>query len=569
LVNTVSLYRSPIRLVSHAFEETSAYSSQAISRARKKMMAEISLSGDEIIIDDVSYSRNDASTLLDFITEDNWKIHDIIYTHKGLLNFLEKEEFDNDELKKADAYLYHSKFVEAVSPYFAHSFNSVSGKLIKENDFEKSTQLISYQGYILPEHHHEGYQKIRTYLDELNYTLRNLSWEKFIADESILHFIFSDEWKRFINKLPSSFTAQRDELVEQMTGIVLRFQHKATWHYLHQVLVQLKAIETNDFNRSEVERIDKVIYENSRVEGGRKIVSRESDGFNWRNIWWVVWLVLLIIRVATCNSRSNRTSYNSDDFRIIEKAQRSYSKSSLEHSNEKNLIRFFNDLSKKKDLAINYLPQAMKTGDQPFTSFADDFSRTGSEFITITNNTPYNCVVVYFAGGALPGSMYEGAISQTMSTYIKKGDAYTFTIEPGSGGFHFLFGEQWGKLQEEEKLLLFGQSDDNYSRQHSLFIYEYFDNQKLIKQKYLQRSVFIESAAVPRNEALFLYHNKPKTSSTEKGTDIMVVEKNGLFSIEAKGQLSVKEHRKNQLETVDEVEDDVKIVEETVPLNNQ
>ena len=213
MVNTVTLYRSPLRLISHASEETTAYSSQAISRARKKMMAEIALAGDEIVIDDVAYSRNDASALLDVITEDAWKTHRIIYSHEGLLAFLEKEEFNNEELKKADAYLYNSKFAEAVSPYFAHSFNAVSGKLLKQNDFAGLMQLLNYQGYILPEHSHDGYQKIRTYLDELNYTLRNLSWEKFSSDESVLYFIFSDEWKRSINKLPSSFTTLRAVLL--------------------------------------------------------------------------------------------------------------------------------------------------------------------------------------------------------------------------------------------------------------------------------------------------------------------------------------------------------------------
>ena len=53
MVNTVTLYRSPVRLVQHASEDGSTYSSQAISRARKRLMAEIMLIGDEIVIDDV------------------------------------------------------------------------------------------------------------------------------------------------------------------------------------------------------------------------------------------------------------------------------------------------------------------------------------------------------------------------------------------------------------------------------------------------------------------------------------------------------------------------------------
>ncbi|HVF80989.1 MAG TPA: hypothetical protein VM884_03610, partial [Flavisolibacter sp.] len=131
MVNTVTLYRSPVRLVLHAAEAAEPYSLQAISRARKRLMAEIALSGDEVIIDDISYSRNDAATLLDVVSEESWKTHSIIYQHKGLLDFLEKSDFNSDNLKKADAYLYSEGFVQAVSPYFAHSFNVVSGKLLR------------------------------------------------------------------------------------------------------------------------------------------------------------------------------------------------------------------------------------------------------------------------------------------------------------------------------------------------------------------------------------------------------------------------------------------------------
>lgn len=201
---------------------------------------------------------------------------------------MEKQEFSDEALKKADAYLYNATFVQAVSPYFAHSFNVVSGRLFKAGDFEELVKLQNYASYILPEHSGEAYQKVSTYLDDLSYTLRNLSWEKFSADESILHFIFSKSWKVFFNKLPSSFTSMRDEVVEQLINIVLNFQHKATWYYLHRVLVQLKLVETNDFNRSEVERIDKVIHHNSTLEGGptKKVIRGTGGGFSARAIWW-------------------------------------------------------------------------------------------------------------------------------------------------------------------------------------------------------------------------------------------------------------------------------------------
>jgi len=565
LVNTVTLYRSPVRLVSHASEETSAYSLQAISRARKKMMAEIALAGDEIIIDNVSYSRNDASALLDFITEDAWKVHHIIYTYKGLLHFLEKEEFNNEELKKADAYLYNTKFVEAVSPYFAHSFNAVSSMRLRENDFEGLMQLLNYQGYILPEHSHEAYQKIRTYLDELNYTLRNLSWEKFASDERVLHFIFSDEWKRFINKLPSSFTGLRDELAEQMTGIVLRFQHKATWYYLHQVLVQLRGVETNDFNRSEVERIDKVIYENSRIEGGKKIVSREGDGFNWRSVWWIVWLVLIIVRATTCNN-SNKSDFKFDDngIRQIQKAQSTHA---AEQRNEPLLLDFLDSLSTQRSIEFGSSPQEIKTGDQPFTSFANDFPKDGSDTIHIANNTAHNCVALYIGGPSLSGSVYEGALPDIAAVYIKQGETYSFQMTPSYGKFYFLFGDEWGKLNPQAELPVSGDPDEYYpdGRKQLVFFYEFFRNKKTIEQKYLQQALYAEEASSNKNKARFNYLNNPYDATLNQATEIKLQETNNKLSISAKGSLGVKEEKQDELKEMSEKLKEFK-VRKIVPL---
>lgn len=548
MVNTVTTYRSPVRLVKHTAEDVDVYSSQAISRARKKMMAEIALAGDEVVIDDVAYSRNDASTLLDVITEDNWKTHSIIYTQKGLLNFLEKEGFNDEEMRKADAYLYNSQFVSAVSPYFAHSFNVVSGKLIRQENFDELFKLLNYQGYILPEHSHEAYQKIRTCLDELNYTLRNLSWEKFSADESILHFIFSDEWRHFINKLPSAFTTLRDELVEHMIGIVLRFQHKATWYYLHRVLMQLKGIETNDFNRSEIERIDKVIYENSKIEGNRgtRTTPRNDDEVSTgRIIWWAVWIVLIIIRVATCNNRTSSSDRYSFDTPESDRLQRVLTSRVDEKRNEPLVLNFLDSVSRKRSLAIDPLPEPMKTGDQPLATFADDFTSWGGHKVSFTNNTNYDCIVLHFSGPGRAGSVYEGALSQIKAAYIKSGESYSVEVSPNTGAFHFVFGEKWGKLKEQKDLTIFGERglSNKGGRQFTIPLYEFFSNKKPLEQRYLQRAVYIEGASSSRDEEAYKYLNTSTASDEDEGTNVILKEESRQFSIEAKGNLQVKEDR--------------------------
>jgi hypothetical protein len=530
-----------VRLVLHASEAAEPYSSAAISRARKKMMAEIALAGDEILIDDISYSRNDAATLLDVVGEESWKAHNTIYKHTGLLNFLEKGEFNSEELRKADAWLYNEKFVQAVSPYFAHSFNTVAGKLLRKNDFEEVLKLMDYRGYILPEHSHDAYQKLRGYLEDINYTLRNLSWEKFIGDESILHFIFSGNWLKFINKLPSSFTSVRDELVEHFINLVLRFQHKATWYYLHKVLVQLKGIETNDFNRSEVVRIDEVIYKNSKIEGGKGTVrSKGSDGYNWRSAWWIIWIVLMIVRAATCNDKSSKGSYDVRDntYDPIEIDRSSYA----ERENEKKVLSLLDSLGKKQNPVIT--PQKLKTGDQPFKSFGNDPGAAVNHSVTITNNTGYDAVFLYFKD--VPGHAMSGVLPKLYSTYIKNGEIVKVYVLPGNGRVYFAFGEGWGKLEKPFTIDLnnrVGGFTNSGSLPQTITVESFFNNKKgRPRQTYLQLPVFINGSDAYRDTTTYHYLNKVgKSSDGETGLHLTQV--NGKFTIEAMGRLLVKEER--------------------------
>lgn len=546
MVSTATLYRSPVRLVLYTGEAAEPYSSEVIRRARKRLMAEISLAGDEILIDDVGYSRNDASTLLDVVSEETWKAHTIIYNNKGLLHFLEKEEFNADELKKADAWLYNEKFVQSVSPYFAHSFNAVSGRLIKEADFEGLRKLNDYSGYILPEHSTEAWQKVRSYLADINYTLRNLSWEKFITDESVLHFAFSEDWKAWLNKLPSSFATVRDEIVENFINLVLNFQHKATWYYLHQLLVQLKQIETNDFNRSEVVRIDEIIYKNSRHEGKQISTNRRSasETGSGRIIWWGIWIVLMIVRAATCNN-DRSSNYKFEDFKYtpppgIERASRT-----TEVQNETLLLKFLDSLSRKPFLSIQGTNgNEPQTGSQPFSAFADGLSDLGPNTVILKNNTAHNCVMLYFDGPSKIGSVYQDAISHTTAVYIKKGDSLQFTLTPGQGEFYFVFGDRWGTLSQPAELPLYssdGFSTDDQSRKHVLFVYEFFSNRKALKQKYLQRGIAVNYPTDTKEETKYKYLNAPAvydlavpvSLSLEEGKEFWVKASGGLMVTES------------------------------------
>jgi hypothetical protein len=522
-----------VRLVLHAAEATAPYSLQAISRARKKMMAEIALSGDEMVIDDVAYSRNDAATLLDDISEDLWRVHCIIYTFPGMLQFLEKQVFDHEELKEADAYLYDQRFVNVVSPFFAYSFNAVSGSFIRQQKFEELLLLLQYQNYILPDHQHEAFQKIRTYLDELNYTLRNLSWEKFFEDETILHFVFEEDWQKSMNALPSSFNTLRDEIAAHLIEIVLRFQQKATWYYLHQVLVNLRTLDTNDFNRAEINRIDEVIYENTQIESKGK--SSGKDGSWTRGIFWGIWLFLMIFRNATCNGSGGETFGGGAP---PEPRPASTLSSTTEQKNETLLLQSLDSMLKAKKRTTQ--ATSMKSGDPAFF-FSDDPKAARNDSLLVVNNTGYDAVFLYFKD--IPGHTFSGKLPKLYSMLIKKGESQKVFVVAGNGRVYFAFGEGWGELKKPLSIPFpdyAGRIGIVEPVKDSLLMLYFFSSGNGAVQKYLQNPLYINAAGASKDYIRYRYLN---TTTTDGEPTLYLSARNGSIQIKADGPLLVKETR--------------------------
>lgn len=537
MADLLTAYKSPVRLVLHAAEEADPFQPTALSRARKKLAAEMALAGGELVLDGIAYSRQEAATLLDTPTEADWRVHLTLWSKPGLLAFLEKQEFDLTALQGADNWRYQPGLVDAVSPYFAYSFQTVSGRLLREEDWTGLRDLLDFESWITPDDHHPAFEKIRRYFDDLSYTLRNLSWEKFAADESVLHFLFDDDWQRFVNHLPPSLNSHRDAVVEQVTNLVLGFQNKATWYYLHRVLVQLKEIETNDYNRSEVERIDAIIGQNSRIEGKRgQHTNRRPDG--WQAGWWTLWVVLFFVRVVTCNN--NRTEYRYDSppppgMALVETSE-NLAEHTVEKRNEPVLLSFLDTLSRQVRLPAS--ARSLSTGGQPFSSFADNFSNDGPHTVRLVNQSGHDCAVLRFDGPSHSGAVYAGALPHVSAVYIRNGDEKTVKVQAGSGAFHFVVGDGWAQLATGHERTLVGPRNSLYpeGRRHTVFLYEYFHNQKPLPQPYLRKGVYLLNSGGKRSGAVL---NKPQASATE--TVLTLVDQNGSVAVKASGQLAVVE----------------------------
>lgn len=340
-MDNTTLYRSPVRLVGHAGEPIGEYNPQNISRAKKKLLALISLGDNEMELNGLVYTKNDIISLLDGVTNEyEWQYHCTVYALPGLLQFLEEAFFDDGQLRREITANTGGAFLDFLSHPFAVAFNTASGILLRtnvmpqpaqishdplitsepENQFQVASEveefdrfkvlqaLVNYQQYIQLPHQYIAFERIRLYFHELVYMLRNLSWEKFRQDESLLHFVFTSSWIQFANSLPPAFATSRDEVADQVTNVALRFQHKATWHYLHLLCAELNMLECSDDLKQEIARLSNHFENNANIEAGNRNqkASKPSTG---RYILWGIWILLGILRAG---SSCNKSSYDYD-----------------------------------------------------------------------------------------------------------------------------------------------------------------------------------------------------------------------------------------------------------------
>jgi hypothetical protein len=435
-------YRSPVRLVSHAAEPINPYSAQAISRTRKKLLAEIALHNNEATIDGVAYTRNDVVTILGGITDEMaWRSHCTLYATPALLNFLETGAFDAAGFKEANDLRHDPQFRAFVSPYFGDAFLRASGTALRSADFAGLRQMLGYIDFIDATDAHEAFSRIRVHFEELLYTLRNLSWEKFQNDESVLQFLWEDNWIDFLNALPSDFDTTRDEIVTQALAIVFRFQRKATWYYLHCVTLRLQRIETSLTNKGEVDRFEEALRKNVPADRGAKSSSNNS----WRGGWWVIWVVLMFVRFGMKGCDSDRSYSSPVNFKSSTISTSEFARAFNESKNKTAFKEFLTGLTVDESVTNN---KKIGNGALPFPKFNLLPLEEGRAQVTIRNRTKYNALLFCFPTGRLYADGFTDSRPFLYSVFIKAGGSYSMQTDPGEVQLNLIWGRGWVALPE-------------------------------------------------------------------------------------------------------------------------
>lgn len=291
-------YISPIRLLDHlGIDYTSELN---IPRIKKHLAAEFSVARDGFIeIDGHSYNKNDVmeeTSHPDF--PKRLVFHHRIWKKPALLNLLEDNKVNvPGVINDLDSFQNDPEFDEFFSPYFAAPFNYTARNLIGDHNLFQLGDWLSVEGFVLAPQKETALKSIRIFLEENARIFRNLNQDNYGAFRSKLLQWFRFGWHRFFNNLPEDFHAVKEDMVVNLINHSVRIQksNREDCQNISNELMQLHGLPDN---------IRNTIESNDKVYNARFGTSSSSTSSGSGSYWWVIWVVIALLRLATnggCN----------------------------------------------------------------------------------------------------------------------------------------------------------------------------------------------------------------------------------------------------------------------------
>ncbi len=281
-------YISPIRL----FEELGIdYAGEPdITRIKKHLAAEFNQSKTGFIeINDHTYNRNDVMEEIerpDFKTRMGYHIR--LWGRPFLLAMLESNEANRLEVRVAlNSFQNDNVFDEFFSPYFAGPFNNITRACINNNDLAEVGEWLAFESFLLPAEREDGFAAIRIFLDESLRMFRNINKDNFQNFRQQFQPWLRWGWHSFMNNLPHEYYHYREQIVSALINLTVAIQktNKTDCRNISNDLVLVKDLP---------EELQRIISNNDRAFNASPSTSSSSG-----NYWWLVWVVIIFIRLVT------------------------------------------------------------------------------------------------------------------------------------------------------------------------------------------------------------------------------------------------------------------------------
>jgi len=294
-------YISIIRLFDHC--DITTGDDFNLSRVKKQLQAEFGIAQNGFIeVDGYTYTRHDVFEEIeqpDFLQR--LIFHKQIWNSPQILLLLENNNADPIEINIEFKTLWGNKeFDKFFSPYFVGPFTYLSRTFLSEGRLREMGNLLSYEDFLQPDEREEAFRPVRVFLDENIRLLRNIHKENYdIMRPQINHWIDSD-WYLFFNNLPHEFYETKNDIITYLVniGVAIQKTHASDCTQMSEQLISLQ--DTPESLRNTIVSNHAVYTKSSSTEGST----------NWRVIFWVIWIIIMVIRGASsCGCTSDRADY--------------------------------------------------------------------------------------------------------------------------------------------------------------------------------------------------------------------------------------------------------------------
>jgi hypothetical protein len=308
---------------------------KAIQLGRKKLFAELELSGGSTIeLHGKPFTKNDIIKYFeDLLKEDALAYHSAVGQDQVLLGFLEhawigrKEKFQDNPLYRDE------QFIQWISPYFCHSFTALmDGCFQGEPDEDGLTSLLNNRLLMTPGDLEQSWNAVtRIIMNDISTLERYHEQDKKrnapgSVTVSEIRDLMEFNYIRLIQLLPQGrFASLRDQYALCMQNACIDVfnlhvsirSHVKTW--LENAKMLAVSPEVKNQITKKLEEMEAIgVPAGGRTGAGEK--KGDSSPFKL-----ILFAVIVIIKIATCNSWSSRSSsydykktFNSIDQRFLD-----------------------------------------------------------------------------------------------------------------------------------------------------------------------------------------------------------------------------------------------------------
>ena len=420
-------YISPLHIIkSIANDSTFEINDANLIRLRKKLLAELNLSGETTItVNKKSYSKDEIIKTIDqLLGNPDLELHEFIFKHTFLLRYLEEEgmvlspqsylgiEIPESVKPKLDGVMYERIIVQFKKGVSSRAFSHAQSALGLMQPLPIHLRELCYEEV------HKSLYTLNTFLYEIeaNMTLQNKSDIKFLGYES---------FAIFVNALPIEFEDIKYDLVNRAINIVVGY-HKLDRHDRDLV----EDISTVLTKVNCVEEQASLIRNNHRIFTSKGSSSSSSSSSGYGPLKYIGIAAIILINIfRVCNkSSSHDYSYNNSTFDYasnlsIPSSVKAYSLSEEFRLYKSALYTRLQD-SKEKTLSTIFFDTLYEAPQQPFEQgfkwIKDSTLFSWERNLQIKNNTDLNLIVFCFDSART--AMSTSYIKQHESNTIKFGN---------------------------------------------------------------------------------------------------------------------------------------------------